>query len=97
MQVECDTPWKALDKGYNFSLELIAIGGLQRKLNTLKVAGVLVVEISRLPLGSPGTKKPFGCGPGGEVQSILYGGRWWLPPSSGCGESYESRVARGLS
>jgi hypothetical protein len=31
------------------------------------------------------------------VQSILYGGRWWLPPSPGCGESCESRVARGLS
>jgi len=24
-------------------------------------------------------KKPFGCGCRGEAQSILYGGRWWLP------------------
>jgi hypothetical protein len=24
-------------------------------------------------------KKPFGCGCHGEAQSILYGGRWWLP------------------
>jgi len=24
-------------------------------------------------------KKPFGCGCHGEVQRILYGGRWWLP------------------
>jgi hypothetical protein len=50
-----------------------------------------------LPLGSPGTKKPFGCGPRGVVQNILYGGRWWLPPNPGHGESSESRVARGLS
>jgi hypothetical protein len=89
--------WKALDEGYNFSLDLIAIGGLHGKLCALKVARVPIVRISRLPLGSPGTKKPFGCGPRGELQSIIYGGRWWLPPNLGCGESGESRVARGLS
>jgi len=32
-------------------------------------------------------KEPFGCSLGGELQSILYGGRWWLPPSPGRGES----------
>jgi hypothetical protein len=42
-------------------------------------------------------KKPFGCGCRGEAQSILYGGRWWLSPGSGRGESSESRVAHGLS
>jgi len=37
---------------------------------------------------SPGTptwesreKEPFGCRLGGVAQRILYGGRWWLPPS----------------
>jgi hypothetical protein len=34
-------------------------------------------------------KKPFGCGCGGVTQRILYGGRWWLPPSPGHGESSE--------
>jgi hypothetical protein len=42
-------------------------------------------------------KKPFGCGCCGKVQNILYGGRWWLPPSPSRGESSESKVARGLS
>jgi hypothetical protein len=42
-------------------------------------------------------KEPFGCSLDGELQSILYGGRWWLPPSSGRGESNESKVAHGLS
>jgi hypothetical protein len=42
-------------------------------------------------------KKPFGCGLRREAQKILYGGRWWLPSSPGRGESYESKVARGLS
>jgi len=32
-------------------------------------------------------KEPFGCSFGGELQNILYEGRWWLPPNSGCGES----------
>jgi len=42
-------------------------------------------------------KKPFGCRCRGEAQRILYEKRWWLPLSLGRGESYESRVARGLS
>jgi len=42
-------------------------------------------------------KKPFGCKCGGELQRILYGGRWWLPLSPGRDESSESKVARGLS
>jgi hypothetical protein len=42
-------------------------------------------------------KKPFRCGCRGEAQNILYGGRWWLPPSLGRGESSESRVFYGLS
>jgi hypothetical protein len=42
-------------------------------------------------------KVPFGCGSHGELQRILYGGMWWLPPNSGRGESSESKVARGLS
>jgi len=40
-------------------------------------------------------KVPFGCSPRRELQRILYGGRWWLPPSLGRGELSESKVARG--
>jgi hypothetical protein len=42
-------------------------------------------------------KVPFGCVSRGVTQRILYGGRWWLPPSPGRGESSESKVAHGLS
>jgi hypothetical protein len=38
--------WKALDKGYDFALDLIAIASLHAKLCTSKFAGVLVVGIS---------------------------------------------------
>jgi len=51
----------------------------------------------RTPLWESRDKKSFGCEPCGEVQNILYGGRKWLPPSLGRDESYESKVARGLS
>jgi hypothetical protein len=44
-----------------------------------------------------GDKKPFGCGLRREAKSILYGGRWWLPPSPGHGESCESELACGSS
>jgi len=40
--------WKALDKGYNFALDLISIRSMHAKLWVPKVAGV--------PLGNPGTK-----------------------------------------
>jgi hypothetical protein len=63
--------WKALNEGYNFAWDRIAIRGLQKKLCALKVPGVLVGEISGLPRGSPGREKPFGCKPRGEAQSIL--------------------------
>jgi hypothetical protein len=48
--------WKALNKGYNFSLDLIAIGGFHAKLCAPKVARVPTVGISGLPLGSLETK-----------------------------------------
>jgi len=36
-------------------------------------------------------KEPFGCSSRGELQRILYGGRWWFPPSLRRGESSVSK------
>jgi len=36
-------------------------------------------------------KEPFGCSLCDETQKILYGGRWWLPPNPGRGESCVSK------
>jgi len=41
--------WKALNKGYNFALDLISIGGFHTKLWRLKVVGVPTLVISGLP------------------------------------------------
>jgi hypothetical protein len=43
------------------------------------------------PLWESRDKKPFRCSLHGRTQRILYGGRWWLPPSPGRGESSESK------
>jgi hypothetical protein len=34
----------------------------------------------RTPPWESQNKKPFGCGCRRKAQSILHGGRWWLPP-----------------
>jgi hypothetical protein len=44
------------------------------------------------PLWESREKVLFGCNLGGALQRILYGGRWWFPPSLGRGESSESKL-----
>jgi hypothetical protein len=48
--------------------------------------------ISGLPLGSPGTKNHLDVGPVERRKVYYKGGRWWLPPSPGCGESCVSEL-----
>jgi hypothetical protein len=55
--------WKALDKAYIFSLDLISIRGLHTKLWVSKVMGVPILGISGLQLRSPETKWHLGVGP----------------------------------
>jgi len=79
--------WKFLDESCNFVSDLILIGVEHE-----------IIAPQSCKSSNPGRdKKPFGCGPHGEVQSILYGGRWWLPPSPNHGESCEAKVTHGLS
>jgi len=55
--------WKVLDKGYNFSLNLISIRGFHAKLCAPKVVKVLIMGISGLSFGSLETKWHLGAGP----------------------------------
>ncbi len=52
--------WKTLNKGYNFTLNLISIRGFHSKLLAPKVPRVLTLRISGLPLGSLETKWHLG-------------------------------------
>jgi hypothetical protein len=89
--------WKALDSSYNFGLELVPIWVWGEELWPSKVPGLQPGIVSGLQLGSPGKKKkPFGCSLSGELHSILYGGRWWLPPVQAV-VSLVCKSAHGLS
>jgi hypothetical protein len=73
--------WKALDEGYNFALNLILIGGLHTKLWCPKVAKVLILGISGLQFGSPGTKCHLDVGLV-ERHKIYYKGEGVASPES---------------
>jgi hypothetical protein len=47
----------------------------------------------RTPLWESRENVPFECNLRGRTQKILYGGRWWLPPSLGRGESSVSKCS----
>ncbi len=82
--------WKDLDEVYKFGSDLIAIRPESRELWAPKVPGLHPGQF-RDNFGTPTwesrEKEPFRCSLGEASQSILYGGRWWLPPSPGRGVS----------
>ncbi len=82
--------WKDLDEGYNFGSDLIAIGLYSKELWPFKVPGVLSWHFGT-PFWESQQNVPFGCSLRRELQRIQYGGRWWLPPSPGRGESCVSK------
>jgi len=82
--------WKDLNEGYNFGLDLVAIRLCSRELWALKVPGLQLGQFrgnSGTPTWESWEKEPFGCSLRRVMQIILYGGRWWLPPSPGHDES----------
>jgi hypothetical protein len=78
--------WKFLDKGYNFSLNLISIGGPQTKLWAPKVARIPTSGISGLPLGVSGQNAIWALVPWlgtkytirGKVVASPKSGLWWI-------------------
>jgi hypothetical protein len=81
---------KDLDEGYKFGLNLVAIKLCSRELWAPKVPRLQPGQFRdnfETPTWESREKEPFGCRLGGVAQRILYGGRWWLPPSPGRGVS----------
>jgi hypothetical protein len=76
--------WKALDESYNFGLDRSEFGAKSYDRPKSRDSNP---RQFRVPTWESREKEPFGCSLGRELQSILYGGRWWLPPSPGHGES----------
>jgi hypothetical protein len=63
VQVACYIPLQNLNEGYNFSSNLISIGGLHTKLWAPKIAGIPTLGISGFPVGRPRTKRFLGASP----------------------------------
>jgi hypothetical protein len=97
VQVECDTPLESSQQELQVFLRPHPNLRSEQKVMTPQNGKSPNRDSFGTPPWESQDKKPFGCRCHKEVQRILYGGRWWLPPSPGRGESCESRVARGLS
>ncbi len=65
--------WKALEESYNFASDLIPIRGLSWELWASKVLGVQIETISRLLLGSSGTKSHSDVGAVGKRREYYMG------------------------
>jgi hypothetical protein len=87
VQVACDIPLKKSWQGLQCCFRLHCNRRFARK--------VMGPQIHENPKSRD--KMSFECGSRGEMQKILWRGRWWLPPSLGCGESCESKFAYGSS
>jgi hypothetical protein len=88
---ECDTALKSSWRELQLLFRPCPDSSLKR--------GAMSIQSSRTPtrdsFGTPTwesrEKEPLGCSLGGELQSILYGGRWWLPPNPSRDESCVSK------
>jgi hypothetical protein len=96
-QVACDTPLKSSRRGLQLYLKPHSDRKSTHEVIAPRSCGSSNLDNFESPIWESWDKKSFGWGPRREVQNILYGGRWWLPLSSGCGESSEFEVARGSS
>ncbi len=97
VQVECDTSLESSWRELQLCFKPHPDWRSEQRVIVSQSCGSLNLNNFGTPPWESRDKKPFGCRCRREVQRILYGGRWWFPPSSGRDESYESKVARGLS
>jgi hypothetical protein len=65
--------WKALDKGYNFGLDLILIRGLRTKLWASKVVGVPFKEFRDSNLGALGKNDIWVLAPWPSIKNTIRG------------------------
>jgi hypothetical protein len=88
---ECDTALKSSQQELQLWFRPCPDPSLGRGAMNVQSPGTLTRDSFGTPTWESQEKKPFGCSLGGELRNILYGGRWWLPPSLGRGESCVSK------
>jgi hypothetical protein len=79
MQVECNTPLKSSQGELQVCLRSHPDRRSRREVMNAQSPGSLNQDNFGTPLWESQEKVPFGCRCAGVTQSILYGGRWWLP------------------
>jgi hypothetical protein len=94
VQVKCDTPLESSQWKLKVYFRPHPDRRSEQKVISSQSGESPNRDSFRTPPWESRDKKPFGCRCHGEMQRILYGGRWWLPSNLGYGESCESRVAR---
>jgi hypothetical protein len=97
VQVECNTPLESSQGELQVRFRPCPNRRWEQEVMNAQSPGSPNWDSFRTPFWKSRDKEPFGRGRGGVTHRILYGGRWWLPPSPGRGESSESKAARGLS
>jgi hypothetical protein len=97
VQVECNTPLESSQGELQVFFRPHPNWRSEQEVMNAQSLESLNRDSFGTPLWESREKVPFGCRCDGVMQRILYGGRWWLPPSPGHGESSESKVACGLS
>jgi len=84
---ECDTTLESSRQELQLWFKARPDPNLGRGAVAVQTLGTPTQDSYGTPTWESWEKVPFGCSLGGELQRILYGGRWWLPPSPGRGES----------
>jgi hypothetical protein len=88
---ECDTALKSSQRELQLCFRPRLHWTLQSRDMSSQSLGTPTRDSFETPTWESWEKVPFGCKSHEELQRILYGGRWWLPPSPGRGESCVSK------
>jgi hypothetical protein len=89
--LKCDTMLKSSQRELQLWFRPCCDRTLQSGDMSSQSSGIPIRDNFETPTWESREKESFGCSLRAELQSILYGGRWWLPPSSGRGESCVSK------
>ncbi len=95
VQVAWDTPLENSQRGLQLWFKLHPNRRSTQEVMSLQNYGSCNFSNFGISIWESRDKMPFECNSHKEVQSILYGGRWWLPLGPSCGESCESEVTYG--
>jgi hypothetical protein len=92
VQVKCHTPLESFQRGLQDCFRPHPNRRLERRAIRSQSPESPNRDNFGTPLRESRENVPFECRCGEDAQRILYGGRWWLPPSPGRGESSESEL-----